>query len=107
MRDDESRIADIVGAIRRIQVYVADLDLTSFIANNMASDAVVRQIEIIGEAAAQISDDYKKAHPEIPWRKMTGMRNVLIHQYEEVDLRQVWTVATIDAPGLLRTLEKQ
>jgi len=104
MREDKALAADIVQAARPVQTYIAGMDLDSFAANQMVCDAVVRQIEIIGEAASKISTTYRQAFPQIPWRKMSDMRNVLIHQYDEVDLHQVWNVAVVHLPQLLKQM---
>jgi uncharacterized protein with HEPN domain len=61
-------------------------------------DAVIRNFEVIGEAAKRVPDDYRVRHPEIPWRLMSGFRDVLIHGYEGLDLGRIWTAATRDLP---------
>jgi uncharacterized protein with HEPN domain len=61
---------------------------------------VERQIEIIGEAARKVSDPFKAAHPEIPWRKIIAQRHVLAHEYGDVDPRLVWRVASVHIPAL-------
>lgn len=64
-----------------------------------------RKIEILGEAARKVSDEYKELHQEIPWRGIIGQRNVLIHEYNEVDQRAIWELATADIPKLIKLLE--
>jgi uncharacterized protein with HEPN domain len=66
---------------------------------------VERKIEILGEAARKVSDEYKELHQEIPWRGIIGQRNVLIHEYNEVDQRAIWELATVDIPKLINLLE--
>jgi uncharacterized protein with HEPN domain len=66
---------------------------------------VERKIEILGEAARKVSDEYKELHQEIPWRGIIGQRNVLIHEYNEVDQRAIWELATADIPKLIKLLE--
>jgi len=68
-------------------------------------DAVMRRIEIIGEAAAHLSDDTRQAVPELPFRRMRGMRNIVAHDYANVDLNIVWQVATVHVPEVYAALE--
>jgi uncharacterized protein with HEPN domain len=67
---------------------------------------VKRQIEIVGEAARHISLDFQQAHPEIPWRSITGLRNILIHEYGEIKQERVWGVVSDDLPILLEKLNR-
>ncbi len=71
----------------------------------MFQDAVVRRLEIIGEAARSVSSAFKQAHPEVPWRNMIGLRNLLIHEYFRVDLRRGWEVIQQDIPSLILVIE--
>jgi len=77
----------------------------AFINDAMIQDAVIRNLEIIGEATKRIPDAYRASHPEIPWRSMAAMRDVLIHQYEGVDLAQVWAGVEIHLPVVKRVLQ--
>jgi uncharacterized protein with HEPN domain len=81
---------------RTFQEYAADEDLRL---------AVERRIEIIGEAARRISEAFQEAHPEVPWRKIIAQRNVLAHEYGEIDDEIMWDVASISVPELVRLLE--
>ncbi len=74
--------------------------------NELVQDAVIRNIEIIGEASTRVSDDFRASHSEIPWREMAGMRDKLIHDYMGVDLDVVWRTIEIDIPELHRLLKK-
>ena len=71
----------------------------------MMQDAVVREIQVIGEAARSISDQFRSAHPSIPWRSIVGMRHNIVHRYFEIDLVRVWDVVTHDLSDLLAVLE--
>ena len=71
----------------------------------MVQDAIVRQLEVIGEATKKISQDFRDLHQDIPWKDMAAMRDKLIHDYIEVDFKMVWNTATIDIPELDRLLE--
>ena len=81
---------------RTLDDYTADEDLQL---------AVERRIEIIGEAARRISEAFQEAHPEIPWRKIIAQRNILAHEYGEIEEEIMWDVATVSVPELLRLLE--
>lgn len=72
----------------------------------MIQDAVIRNFEVIGEAIKRLPDEYRGAHPEIPWRLMAGFRDVLIHGYEGVDLGRVWLAAFRDLPAVEQVLSK-
>ena len=67
--------------------------------------ALMRLLEIVGEAAARVSADFKMSHPEIPWIQISGLRNRLIHGYDEVDFDILWNILQIDLPALISNLE--
>jgi len=76
----------------------------AFLADELVQHAVVRNFEMIGEAAKRVPDDYRRAHPEIPWRGLAAFRDVLIHRYESVDLLEVWRVVEEQVPALIATI---
>jgi uncharacterized protein with HEPN domain len=104
MNRDRLYLLHIEGALKQIAVYVKGLDEPSFYANQMAYDAVIRQLQIVGEASKKVSLEFKAAHPDVPWGKMAGMRDKLIHDYAGIDYKQVWLVATVHSPPLIPTL---
>ena len=71
----------------------------------MIQDAVIRNFEVIGEAAKRIPGAYRRQHPDIPWRSLAGFRDVLIHQYEGVSLPEVWQAIESDLPGIRQAIE--
>jgi uncharacterized protein with HEPN domain len=71
----------------------------------MRQDAVTRQLLIVGEATKRLSDEFKSRHPGIPWRQMAGMRDILVHAYDHVDLDAVWRVATVELAVLVDAIE--
>ena len=105
MRRDETYLLDILIAARDARSFVADVTQSQFCASRLHQNAVVKALEIIGEAAARISDETRQAHPEIPWADITGMRNRLVHGYFEVDLGKVWDTIQDDLPTLIARIE--
>ncbi|MBI2068889.1 MAG: DUF86 domain-containing protein [Candidatus Yanofskybacteria bacterium] len=99
-------ISHILDATKLIKEFVAGKSLQEFEKEPMRFSAVVRQLEVIGEAAKRLSIETKEDASDLPWRKITGMRDFLIHDYIEVDLKEVWKAATEDVPELARELEK-
>ena len=102
-RDDTVYLKHILDAIKKIKQYLKNINETSFIQNSLFQDAVIRQIEIIGEAARNISTQLIDEYPSVPWQDVIGMRHKLIHDYFGVDIEAVWKTATEDVP----ILEKQ
>lgn len=96
-------IDDILEAIIKIKSYTMKMDYESFIKDNKTVDAVIRNFEIIGEAAKGIPEDIRQKNHEIEWQRIIGLRNVLIHQYSGIDLETVWDVICNKLP----LLEKQ
>lgn len=105
----EEYLEHIVQAIERASDYLQPLQsLEAFQRNQQVQDAVVRNIEIIGEAVNKIQDmapDFIPAHPEVPWAQMRAMRNVVIHEYFFVDLKIVWTTVKDDLPRLKKQID--
>lgn len=85
-------------AMNKIESYIAGADFTSFIQDKMMVDAVLRNIEIIGEATKNISENIRKKYPEIPWKRIVGLRNIVIHEYFGVDLENIWEIITENIP---------
>jgi uncharacterized protein with HEPN domain len=97
---DDALLLDILLAADDASDFVRGLDWPAFQASKLHQNAVIRSIEIIGEAAGKISAPYKVLHPEVPWRLMADMRNRLIHGYAEVRMDLVWDVARRHLPTL-------
>lgn len=107
MKDDNIYIDHIFHSIDRIKSYLKDKDYQSFSQDFLTQDAVVRQLEIIGEATKRISREFRDNYPQVPWSDMAGMRDILIHDYIDVDTDIVWKTASESIPeleGLLRSL---
>lgn len=99
-KDDLVYVEDMLSAIDRINRYCKGLDKVTFFNNEMLQDAVVRNIEIIGEAASKLSESFTKSHPTIEWRTIVAARNRLIHAYDTIDYQLVWDVISADIPTL-------
>jgi uncharacterized protein with HEPN domain len=97
---DRDYLDHILDAIERIQRYVGSSTEREFDANEMLQDAVIRNLEIIGEAATKLSAEFRAANTDIPWAQVAGMRNRLIHGYFAVDLGTVWATIEKDLPVL-------
>lgn len=99
-RDWIFRLEDIAEAMAAISSYIAGMTYDEWLSDKKTVDAVIRNLEIIGEAAANTPDEVQKQYPEIPWNKMKTMRNFLIHEYFGVDLEIVWKTLIEDLPAL-------
>jgi uncharacterized protein with HEPN domain len=112
-RPHPERVDDYLGhiaeAITRATDYIRRMNIEEFEKNPLVQDAVVRNIEIIGEAVSHITrtaPGFTDQHPEVPWAQMRAMRNVVIHQYFSVDLKILWTTATEDLPRLKQQIDR-
>lgn len=103
-RDHSVFLRDIVEAIGKIERYTAGMTYEEFILNEMAVDAVIRNFEIIGEAASHVPEVVRTQHNGIPWDKMKAMRNIMIHEYFGVDLETVWKTARQSLPALRKSI---
>ena len=109
MKDDTVYLDHILDAMDRIQRYTAD-GRDAFMADSMIQDAVVWNLEIIGEATKGITTDLRKQHPEIPWKQAAGLRDVLSHDSMSIDLTIVWNVIEFHLPSLraaIRSLQDE
>jgi uncharacterized protein with HEPN domain len=102
-KDPRVYLAHILERAIRIQEYVRDGEI-SFMQDTRTQDAVIRNFEVIGEAAKKVPTEYRAAHPSIPWQLMAGFRDVLIHGYEGVDLGRVWATATQSLPEVRESI---
>lgn len=109
-RDDAARLRDILAAIENIEKYQTR-GRDAFLLDELVQTWMVHHIEIIGESAGRLTEPFRAAYPEVPWRSIVAMRNVLVHEYFGIDQEQVWAVVERDLPalkerlgGILRTI---
>ena len=105
-KDDKVRLRHMLDASRKVMEFVQGRTRADLKKDEKLTLALVRLIEVIGEAATQVSKEFQELHQEIPWSLITGMRNRLIHAYFDVDLDRVWDTAKDDLPPLIFELEK-
>ena len=105
MRSDHERLLDIQEAIQNIYKY-AERGKNAFENDELIQNWIVRHLQIIGEASSRLSDDFRNNHPEIPWPKIIGMRNILVHDYFGIDEAIVWTAVENELPALKIHIEK-
>jgi len=105
MQRDDAYLLDILIAARKVLKFLEGMTWEEFERSELHQNAVMRPLEIIGEAARRISQQTRDAHPEIPWEQMIGMRNRLIHEYFRVNLTTVWDTVQNDLPRLIALIE--
>jgi len=103
-RRDSVFIAQMVEAAEAALEFTGGQTAASFAGNRLVGYAVVRAVQLVGQAAHNVSPELQAAHAEIPWREMIGMRNVVVHDYADVDLSLVWKTVREDLPGLIERL---
>ena len=105
MQRDITYILDILLSAKDAHQFAKGMDYKAFFDDRKCQLAIVRCLEVIGEATKRLSETFRESHPAIPWSKMAGMRDVLIHAYDRVDLERVWTTVRDEVPPLIEALE--
>ncbi len=101
---DQKLIRHTLDAIETINKFTKGKTKEEFVGDEMLSSAVIKKFEIIGEACSRLSEDFRNSHPNIPWKEIIGMRNILIHDYFGTDLDGVWNSIEEDLPKLKERL---
>lgn len=104
-KDDNLYLIHILDATVKIESYLQGVNKEVYDSNTMIQDAIIRQLEVIGEATKNISNEMRDSKPNIPWQDMAGMRDKLIHHYFGVDIGQVWLTANTDIPPLKNEIQ--
>ena len=104
-RDMRLYINDIWESILAIEEYTRSISEDEFYKNQQVQDAVIRRLEIIGEAVKNIDDDFRNKYTDIPWKKIAGMRDIIAHEYFGIKLERIWDAATKDLPELKTTFD--
>lgn len=104
MSHDKAHIHDIVESFERAMSYLGTLTADELAADQQKQDAIIRRIEIVGEATKRLSGNIRSANPQVPWREMAGMRDILIHGYDRVDVMRVYSTVTQRMPALIDQL---
>ncbi len=104
-RSDRDLLGDIQEALRRARSYTEGQSYEQFLADTKTQDAVIRSLEILGEATKKLSPALRESHPEIPWKSLAGVRDKLIHDYFGVNIDIVWQIVEDQLPGLSAQIE--
>jgi uncharacterized protein with HEPN domain len=102
---DDPLLLDMLLAAGHARDHVGGLSRDEFLASKLHQDAVIRELEVLGEAAGKVSEEVRAEYPQIPWPLIVGLRNRLIHEYFRVKLDVVWGVVTTELPPLIEQLE--
>ena len=106
MKEPKIYLGDILDSINKIESYVSDLSDMDFVENFAIQDAVMRRLEIIGEAVKHLPSEIKDNNQNIPWKNIAGMRDILIHEYAGVQMERVWRTVKEDLPPLKQVVHK-
>ena len=105
MRPDDATVLDILTAARLAIRFAEGIDLAGFLADEKTQSAVIHQLLVMGEAAKRLSPEFRAKHPQLPWKMMAGMRDKLVHEYDDVDLDEVWHTLNSDVPRVIAVLQ--
>ena len=106
MEREVQYLLDILASARMIRAYLEGVTRNEFLVDTQLQDSVIRRIEIIGEAAGRVSSAFREENPEIPWNEIRGMRNRMIHRYDDIDMDIVWETVQQDIPQLISRFER-
>ena len=104
MKDDKLYLIHISECIEKIESYVSQIDKESFLASTLIQDAVVRNLQILAESTQQLSEQAKQTQPDVDWYKISGFRNILVHDYLGIDMKTVWNIVEKEIPILKKAI---
>lgn len=104
-KEDRSALWDIIESARAIVGFTRGATFDDYLKNRLLRKGIEREIETIGEAARRLSAEFRSMTPDIPWRKIIGQRNVLVHEYDEIDDSRIWALTQNEIPSLLAQIE--
>jgi|CXWK01.1.fsa_nt_gi uncharacterized protein with HEPN domain len=104
MKDDLANLEDIRIAANKVRTFISSVSYEKFIEDELVQSAVIRQLEIMGEAVKRLSPAFRSDHPLILWQQIAGLRDRLIHAYDDINNDRIWIIATQDVPDLLGKL---
>jgi len=99
-------LEDILSSIQKIEDYIGGISFEDFQNDTRTVDAVLRNLEIVGEASKNIPSEIREGHPDIPWGRMTGLRNIVSHEYFGIDLSIIWQIITVNLPETKPLIDK-
>jgi uncharacterized protein with HEPN domain len=105
-RPNEAYLLDMKKAAQSVLEFTKGMDAANFDKDAKCQSAVLYQLAVLGEAAKHVSKDFRELHPELPWKKVAGLRDILIHAYHGLDMEVIWKIIESDLPPLLDRLEK-
>lgn len=100
MPRDDLYLVEMVEAVRHVRSFVGGITVDEWLGSELVRSAVLQKLTVIGEAARGLSDDLRSSHPDVPWARLRGLRNVVVHEYFAVEWPRVWHIARDDAPAL-------
>ena len=106
MKDDRLYLIHISECIERIEAYASGIDKSAFMASSLVQDAVIRNLQVMAESTQRVSDRLKESQPRIDWHKISGFRNVLVHDYLGVDTERVWNIIENEIPVLKKAVHE-
>ncbi len=106
MSRDLAYIWDMITAAKKSVEYARGKNADDLMEYQLHVDAIIRQLSVLGEAARRVTEDFKKEHPEIAWKEIIGLRNILIHEYDTVDIDTLWDLLNSDLPDMIEILER-